>query len=242
MKSDFNVRLRSQTSMSDLNVKLEKSRKFDRLAVSIENQLKSLLECPMRISRSDLLQSTGNYFHVYNRGVDRQRLFFSTEDYRLFLDLMKVFLPQSALDLLTFTLMPNHFHLIVKQQGPYAISRYVKAVCERYVISLNRQRNRCGHLFQSRYKLKHIDREEYLLYLSRYIHLNPVGAKLVQKPEEWEFSSCPLFRNGLSSGFITTKPILTQVGGPEAYWQYLHSDDLEFTQEMERYLIDRELL
>ena len=196
----------------------------------------------MAIYRSELLKSSGNYFHIYNRGVDRQPVFFHDEDYRLFLDLMKTFLRPSELDLLTFTMMPNHFHLVLRQHDPYAISRYIKAVCERYVKFINRQRNRCGHLFQSKYKLSHIDREEYLLYLSRYIHLNPVAAKLVKRPEDWEFGSCTLFRDDSASEFLASEAILTQAGGIEAYWRYLHADEPGCSDKLERYLIDRQLL
>jgi putative transposase len=182
------------------------------------------------------------FFHAFNRGVDRQQIFFAPADYLFFIELMQKFHDASSLLLLAFTLMPNHFHLIVHQQSPYAISNFVKQVCERYVKHLNRYRKRVGHLFQSPYIPKLIDNESYLLYLSRYVHLNPVSGGLVKSPEDWPYGSCRVYQEGMPNGFVDSHIILDIAGGQDAYLKYIHAPLVECNAGLERYLIDREFL
>ncbi len=193
-------------------------------------------------NRTRLLESSGEFFHLYNRGVNRERIYFSDSDYLQFTDLLNEKLDRDELLLHAYVLMPNHFHLILQQLVPRAMSTLQKITCEAYAKSTNKQRTRTGHLFQSRYKLKHIQDQRYLMHLSRYIHLNPVQAHLVDRPEDWRFSSCNDFRQGGNNGFVTTDVILAQAGGVEKYWQYLHQESPGYGEDIENYLIDKELL
>ena len=188
------------------------------------------------------LRRENAFFHALNRGVDRQQIFFSPADYQCFLDILQRFLNPSTVVLLAFALMPNHYHLIVHQLSPYAISNLIKRVCERYVKYINRKRKRVGHLFQSPYIPKLVDNESYLLYLSRYVHLNPVSGGLVKLPEDWPFSSCQAYRGGMPNGFVDPRLILDLAGGPERYQDYLHKPFVECDMPLDKYLIDREFL
>lgn len=147
-------------------------------------------------------------YHIYNRGVEKRNIFNDREDYTRFLYLLKIYLSPSEMlrqqypllrsnivrnnlneeiDLLAFCLMPNHFHLLVKQKSKQAITRLMSYISTSYVIYFNKRNRRLGPLFQDVYKGVMIDTDEYLLHLSRYIHLNPLkrGASI----DEFEWSS-----------------------------------------------------
>lgn len=192
--------------------------------------------------RTKLLQSSDEFFHVYNRGVNYERLFCCDFDYESFLELMKSAFDPSLIAMHAYSLMPNHFHFILQQLKPRALSLYMKEISEKFAKAVNKRRNRRGHLFQGRYDMKHVDNRSYLLALSRYIHLNPVHAHLVEEPEEWRFGSAGAYRNGNGRGFVSTNVILSQAGGAEPYWNYLHGDSPMCGDELSKYLIDRELL
>ena len=157
----------------------------------------------------------GEYYHIYNRGNNYQPIFFERENYLYFLRQLRKYLVPDV-EIITYCLMPNHYHLLVHLKTddlsglmqPFVLS-YTKAINKRY--------ERVGSLFQGRFKAIHIDRNEYLVHLSRYIHLNPVEAGLVRRPEDWEFSSYPEFI-GLRNGTLP-KPdiVLSQFPSPGAY-------------------------
>ena len=139
--------------------------------------------------KTPYLQSSGEYFHIYNRGVNRENIFFGERNYDFFVKRMEEYFPATGINILAYCLMPNHYHFLLRQDIPELMSTYVGRVCKSYVQAINVQQKRSGHLFEGKYKCKHIDDVSYLLHLSRYIHLNPVVAGLVQKPEQWKYSS-----------------------------------------------------
>ena len=94
----------------------------------------------------------------------------------------------------SYCLMPNHYHLLLETPDSN-LSRLMQQLNGRYTQSFNRRRKRVGPLFQGRYKAILLDKDQYALALSRYIHLNPVKAKLVTQPEAYEWSSYAVFSN-----------------------------------------------
>lgn len=134
------------------------------------------------------------YYHIYNRGVEKRDIFLDKQDCVVFQRYLKLYLgnPQEVkniqiprvqvflqnnmhdeIDLLSFSLMPNHIHLQLKQKNTDSISRFMKRLTTSYVMYFNRKYKRVGALFQNVYKAAYIPNELYLLHLSRYIHLNP---------------------------------------------------------------------
>ena len=138
--------------------------------------------------RREIEIQPGSYYHIYNRGVNKNTIFFEPENYRFFLRRMKSYLKPDEAEVIAYCLMPNHFHFII---CPLAgkFSDAFGQLCNSYAKALNRRYDRVGPLFQGRFQAKWIDKNEYLLHLSRYLQLNPVLGKLVQQAEEWEFSS-----------------------------------------------------
>lgn len=161
------------------------------------------------------------YYHLYNRGVERRNIFLCSEDYLTLLHLFKAYLtdnPLSAtaaktlrgrLELLCFCLMPNHFHLLVKQNDRTAMTEFMRKVFTSYSMYFNRKYKRSGTLFESRYKASLIDRSDYLLHLSRYIHHNPVNLlKRGRRLEDYPYSSLPYYLTNTSPDWLKTREIL----------------------------------
>lgn len=167
------------------------------------------------------LQSTGEFFHVYNRGVDRNKIFFDDRNFRYFQQRVFTSLDPSSIEINAYCLMPNHFHFIIRQLMQSAISRFMRSVCEGYAKAINKERSRSGHLFESKYKMKHIENDIYLVHLSRYIHLNPVRAGLVRLPEEWRHSSCQVYYGVREDPMVSTQAVLGQFRGSKDYRKFV---------------------
>ncbi len=138
--------------------------------------------------RRQVIFQAGNYYHVYNRGNNRQLIFFERDNYIYFLRQLRNHLITNGVDIIAYCLMPNHYHLLVYLQTDN-FSELMQSFSLSYTKAINKRYHRVGSLFQGRFQAIHVDQEEYLLHLTRYIHLNPVSANLVKKAEEWEFSS-----------------------------------------------------
>ena len=133
--------------------------------------------------------SKGNYYHIFNRGANREPIFFNETNYLYLLKLIKKYLEKYDITLACYCLMLNHYHFIARQNSDAPISRFLQTTFNAYTQAVNKQQNRKGTLFESRPKSIQIDDESYLVYLFRYIHLNPFSAGLVSSPEQWAYSN-----------------------------------------------------
>ena len=131
--------------------------------------------------------STGIY-HIILRGINRQRIFEDEQDYYKFIQTLKDAKKESGYELYGYCLMSNHIHLLLKE-GQETLATAFKRIGVRYVYWYNWKYQRRGHLFQDRYKSEAVETTDYFLAVLRYIHMNPVKAKLVKSPEEYEWSS-----------------------------------------------------
>ena len=130
----------------------------------------------------------GAFYYLFARGNERRKIFLSQADYKKFLSYLTDAAHKYGVILHAFVLMGNSYHLVV--ETPRAnLSAFVHAVNSSYTTYFNTKRKRAGHLFQGRYKSIVIEKDPYLLEVSRYIHLNPVRAGIVEKPEDYAFSS-----------------------------------------------------
>ena len=131
----------------------------------------------------------GQYFHIYNRGVIHQKIFDSHENYLFLLRKIKKYIPNYDLTFIAYCLMPNHYHFLIRVNEDDQLSPFLQILFNSYTQAYNCQQNRSGTLFEGGAQYRLVDTTEYVLQLSRYIHLNPVSAGLVRLPEEWEFSN-----------------------------------------------------
>lgn len=134
------------------------------------------------------IQFSGAFYHVTARGNEKKRIYFSNADYDKFKYYVDKARDKYAFVLHCYILMINHYHLVLETPSANlnSIMHYINSSYTNYV---NRKMKRSGHLFQGRYKAILIDQDIYLLELSRYIHLNPVRAGMVQRPEDYPHSS-----------------------------------------------------
>lgn len=130
----------------------------------------------------------GSSYHIYNRGVNGEKIFFSERNSLYFINRLAYFIDQKA-DLLAYCLMPNHFHLLVRVKTENFTQAVLKPFFTSYVRAVNLDQQRTGPLFQGRYRVKEIEDESNLMICMKYIHLNPVKANLVSSPEDWKYSS-----------------------------------------------------
>lgn len=140
------------------------------------------------MARALRIEYEGAFYHVTSRGNERKRIFFSKSDYRRFLSYLEEAKEKYGYHLHSYVLMPNHYHLLI--ETPEAnLSQLMHYINSSYTNYINRRRERSGHLFQGRYKAILVDIDNYLLELSRYIHLNPVKAGMVDAPQAYPYCS-----------------------------------------------------
>ncbi len=165
----------------------------------------------------------GHYYHFYNRGVNRQPIFFIEENWGYFIRRLRAYCLPEFLDILAYCLMPNHYHLLVRICGLDVGKRVMQPLTVSYAKSINKQQNRSGHLFQGPFQARLVDNDGYLKWLSRYIHLNPVAAGLVTRPADWAYSSYREYV-GLRQGTLPACAfILSQFPSPQAYAAFVES-------------------
>lgn len=153
------------------------------------------------------IEFEGAYYHVTARGNERRKIFFTQRDFEKFKGYITTAQEKYGFFLHSYVLMSNHYHLIM--ETPVAnLSRIMHHINSSYTTYVNIKRKRSGHLFQGRYKAIVVDKDSYLLELSRYLHLNPVRAKMVENPEDYPYSSYRSFISGEKDALVTEAAVL----------------------------------
>ncbi|MFH1310468.1 MAG: transposase [Candidatus Omnitrophota bacterium] len=159
------------------------------------------------------IEYTGAFYHVTSRGNDGQVVFKSDRDKERFLSYLKQSKEKYKTKIHAYNLMTNHYHLEIETPDGN-LSKVMQYINSSYTLYYNTKRRKKGHLFQGRYKAVLVDKDEYIKELSRYIHLNPVKAKMVERPEEYEWSSYRYYLNSKGKpDFLETDFILSCFDG-----------------------------
>jgi len=162
------------------------------------------------MARSLRIEFEGALYHVTARGNERKRIFFSRTDYDKFLHYVAEAKKKHGIKIHCYVLMSNHYHLVI--ETPEAnISRAMHYINSSYTTYINIKRKRSGHLFQGRFKAIVVDCDNYLAELSRYIHLNPVRAKMVEKPAGYPYSSYKAYITKNENKLLTQDLILNMI-------------------------------
>lgn len=158
----------------------------------------------------------GNYYHAYNRGVDKMNIFLDDADYEVMLALFKRYLSperqrdlsrnllpnyHDSVDLVAYCLMPNHYHLLLYLKQKQGIEKLMRSVMTAYSRYFNTKYERVGGLFQNHFLAARIGSDEYLWHVSRYIHLNPLDIN--QDPLTYLYSSIGYFRGDKKAGWMS---------------------------------------
>lgn len=179
------------------------------------------------MARKPRIEIPGGLYHIITRGNNRRRKFRSHDDYLKFLLFLESQKAKRPFYLYAYCLMPNHVHLLAEMQDD-PISRVMQALLTTYSQYHNRKYRKVGHLFQGRYKAILCQTDRYLGELVRYIHLNPVRAKMVAKPEDYEYSGHRAYIGMDRSGLVDAEPVLRHFGANkrkavEVYTQFVNA-------------------
>lgn len=163
----------------------------------------------------------GFFYHVYNRGAHKLPIFLSGADYQSCLELINQYRFRYSVSVLAYCLMPNHYHMILRQETRGSISRFIQTSFNAYSQAFNLRRDHSGTLFQGKMKRKVIMNEDQLPVVARYIHLNPALNGLVDTPEKWFYSDCQEWL-GLRHFALTTSELRDRFfGDPRDYKEFL---------------------
>jgi len=185
----------------------------------------------------------GRFYHIYNRSIQNIPIFSEPRQCEVFLDLLKFYnqsdspgrfslhknvndkiFPKKGepiVNVINYCLIPNHFHLTLLQKKDSGITMFMQRVLNSFSHFYNIKFQNIGPLFQSSFKSVEIDSIEQLVHLSRYIHLNPVTAGIVENPENYVYSSYKEYIGLDKSDFIDPKPILSEFGSIEKYRKFV---------------------
>jgi putative transposase len=149
---------------------------------------------------------SGHPHHITQRGNGRARTFFGDADYALYRDLLAENCRAAEVEVWAWCLMPNHVHLILVPSDPDGLRRALARVHRSYAGVIQARRKRSGHFWQGRFGAVAMD-EEHLAAALRYVSLNPVRARLVERAQDWRWSSTRAHLRGKDDGVTALAPI-----------------------------------
>ena len=182
----------------------------------------------------------GHYYHIYNRGNNRQDIFLEERNYEYLEQLFAKNTERYELTIIAYCLMPNHYHLLLRQESDLQISQFIRSTFQSYVQAINKAYNRSGRLFEKQGDGKEVDDKEYLLHVCRYIHLNPLEAGLVDELENWQYSNYPEFI-GIRNGTLFARSLINEwFESGEDYRQFVmdYVEEKNRYQEIQKYLFE----
>jgi len=194
----------------------------------------------------------GEYYHIYNRGVDKMDIFKNSYDFKRFIKTMlyyqiagpkprfSLFAPTTNLldeskknvEIICFCLMPNHFHFLLKQLVDKGITEFISKLSNSYTKYFNIKKGRVGYLFQGEFKSVLVGTNEQLLHLSRYVHLNPLVSDLTKNLNEYTWSSYPEYL-GLTPQKNCTKEIILDQFKSKEYYKNFTLDQESYGRDLE---------
>lgn len=199
-------------------------------------------------------------YHVFNRSIAREEIFSSKTNLNKILEIVEYYrfpqklrlskfksLPVSLkeeyleglkniaplVEIYTFAFMPNHFHFLLKQLQDKGISKFISNLQNSFAKVFNLKNDRNGALFQNSFKAKRIVYDEQFIHVSRYIHLNPVTAYLIEFDQlaDYEWTSFPAYAKGKSISFLNTEFLLKMFGTREKYVKFV-SDQVDYQRKL----------
>ncbi len=173
-----------------------------------------------------------HYYHIYNRGNNKEKIFFSKRNYSFFLNKYKEYMGNEATTY-AYCLLPNHFHLLIKPKSALC-SKQFRKFFQCYTLSINKQEKRSGSLFLKPFRRIDVDNMDYLLNLMFYIHVNPVKHGLSFNFRNFNYSSYSYYLNGMNTRL--KDEVFSWYSGKDGfidYHNYLHQETL-----IKKYIIE----
>lgn len=194
------------------------------------------------------------YYHVFNRGVEKREIFLDGKDYSRFLITLYYYQfsgPKPKLstykrfrkndfenhpkivEIISYCLMPNHFHLILRQNGDNGISEFMSKSTNSYTKFINTKYKRVGSLLQGQFKAEVIESDEHLIQVNRYVHLNPFVAEIVKDLKDFPYSSYKEYTEDATNIICNTQPILSLFTNKQAYVEFI-KDYADYSKKLHR--------
>lgn len=191
-----------------------------------------------------------SYYHIYARGASKRVIFLEKSDYLYFEKLLARYLSKKPatskegvqyphlagrIELLSYCLMENHFHLLVYQIEAGAMTKLMRSLMTSYSRYFNLKYRQSGSLFESRYKASKIDEQSYLEHISRYIHLNPRSWR------KYQYSSLRYYRDNNPPEWLMPQKIMTMFNSPESYMNFVadYEENRQMLSELKHELADQ---
>jgi REP element-mobilizing transposase RayT len=198
------------------------------------------------MARKPRIEYEGAFYHVITRGNQKQKIFKDAFDYRKFLEILIGYKQRYHYHLYAYVLMSNHVHLLIETRD-IPLSKILQGINQRYTMYFNRRNKTVGHLFQGRYKAILCDRDRYLLALLKYIHYNPLRAKIAESLDQYPWSSHrAYFAKTGRSEFLDTDLVLRMFsenkGRARKQYAMFMNDGATVKQEDVYAIIDQRLL
>ncbi len=203
-------------------------------------------------------------YHIFNRGVERRSVFMNKREYQRAVDTIRYYqhmqIPKKfseylnlsseakeiylnniysklnkQIELISYSLMPNHFHLLIKQKEEQGITKFMSKFTNSYTKYFNTKHSRVGPLFQGLFKAVLIETTEQLIHMSRYIHLNPASAFIIQpnELEEYNWSSYPEYINPSTNNLCNSSLVLNNFKSTHHYRNFI-LDHVSYARELEK--------
>jgi len=172
------------------------------------------------MARHPRVCAAGLLYHVIVRGNQRRKTFLSGADYQAYLERLGRYRGKFGHTIHAYCLMPNHVHLLVESSSE-PLAKFMQGLQQSYSQYFNLRHRKTGHVFQGRYKAIVCEKDEYLLQLIRYIHLNPVRAGIVKEPEQYAYSGHRAYLEGKATEVIDPRKVLGLMGGKARYQAFV---------------------
>ena len=178
--------------------------------------------------RTSRIVAPGLPHHVTQRGNRQERIFLIAGDEQRYLDILAAQTRRHGVETWAYCLMPNHVHLILTPLDEGGLARAIGETHRRYSAVVNGRQGWTGHLFQARFASVVMD-ERHLMAAFRYVALNPVRAKLVERAEDWPWSSVRAHLSGSSNGVVDVAPLLARIDDFAGALEMTDREPPEFT-------------
>ena len=178
--------------------------------------------------RTARIKNETSYYHIMLRAINRQSIFEDPKDKLKFLDILADYKTQLDFELLAYCIMDNHVHLVIHvNEAPLDV--IFRKINTSFASDFNKRHERCGHLFQDRYKSEPITTEMQLLRTIRYVHFNPIKAGLCAAPDDYGFSSYKDYIYYKSSKLCDKDAVIKMMGGIDSFIAFHEkTDDNEY--------------
>lgn len=210
--------------------------------------------------RRSIFFTPGEFYHIFNHSIASIPIFKGTRENEIFLEAMKFYLQpkpptkfsiyrkgrqgfpidlnQKIVTIINYCIMPDHFHFTLREEKEGGIKQFIQRLSNSFAHYFGIKYKRRGHVFEDKFKAVHIDTEEQLVHLSRYIHLNPVTSYLVENPEDYPYSSYKIYIGKRSSDIIDPSPVLNSFSAKTTYQEFVLSQkDYQRTLDNIRHLL-----